>query len=157
MTVNSQAKGQQKHPVVGAAKNGFVVAWEDDQDGDNKYGVLARGFNADGTGKIADFAVPADTTGQHLNPSISMNGNGDFVIAWQADATSSGMYQIRARSFRGDGTQWMADWLVNKIDTGQQRVPDITLNAAGKLVAIWEDDMGNNGSFQLVARGFDSP
>lgn len=44
-TVNSDASGQQRVPATAADDQGrFVVAWQDDMDGDGKWLILQRNF-----------------------------------------------------------------------------------------------------------------
>ncbi len=157
-TVNTVDDGQQRNPSIGMASSGtFVVAWEDDPESDGTSVILARGFQATGSQSIADFRVHSATGGHHLEPSVSIPPKGGFVIGWQDDADGNGTWQIRARSFKADGSQWMAERTINTVAAGQQRAPRFALGDSGALVAIWEDDMDGNDAYQLVTRGFDSP
>lgn len=156
LAINSQAAGQQRKPAIGVDGSGaFVVAWEDDQDGDGNYQVWARGFNASGTATLPDFRVHTSTGGQHLVPAVARESAGGFVISWQDDGDGNGSYQIRARSMKADGSSWKDEWQVNTVAAGQQRAPHVAVNSNGTVVGIWEDDMDGNGSYQIVARGFD--
>jgi hypothetical protein len=61
-----------------------VVTWQAyDSDGINH--TMAQAFNADGTAAGAPFAV--GTRG--FAPSVAMDAEGDFVIAWRDDSTGS--------------------------------------------------------------------
>lgn len=158
MTVNSVAQGQQRNPAIGVSATGrFVVGWEDDQDGDGLYQIIARGFDASGAGVLADFDVPASPAGQHLHPAIAMAPDGSFGAAWQDDGDHDGEYDIRARSFRPDGTAWLSERTVNRVTSGQELAPGVAMSESGSVVGIWQDDMDGNGSYQIVARGYDSP
>ncbi|HEY3448577.1 MAG TPA: metallophosphoesterase [Myxococcales bacterium] len=155
-TVNSVSTGQQRKPVVAAdALGGFVVAWQDDQDADGNYNILARGFEPAGTQRIADFPAHLVLGGQHLNPTIGMAPDGSFVIGWQDDADANGTYQIRARAFSPTGVQRKAEFTLNRLASGQQRLPAVGFGSGGRLVAGWEDDMDGNGSYQILAGGDD--
>ncbi|MHA1376611.1 MAG: C25 family cysteine peptidase, partial [Promethearchaeota archaeon] len=80
MTVNSDYHGQQYKPRIAMDQNGnFAIVWEDDKNENNVYQILARGFNADGTQKFADFTVNSVATGQQYKPDIAMAPNGDFI------------------------------------------------------------------------------
>ncbi len=156
LTVNSQAAGQQRNPVVGAdAGGGFVVAWEDDQDGDGDYEILARGFEADGRQRFADLRVHAAAGGQHRAPALGVTAGGAFAVAWQDDGDGNGSYQIRAAGFTAQGAASLSERTVNRIADGQQRAPAVALDDAGALVIAWEDDMDGNGAYQLLARGLE--
>ncbi len=155
-TINSVASGQQRNPAIGVAASGaFVVAWADDQTNAGSHQILARGFSADGAPTIPDFRVHG-ATGSHFLPRVAMETNGSFAIIWQLAGGATGN-QVHARSFFADGTEWLPQWTVHRVDSGDQISPDLALNATGTLVATWADDMDGNGSFQILASGFDSP
>ncbi|HOX42887.1 MAG TPA: metallophosphoesterase [Myxococcota bacterium] len=156
LTVNTQSAGQQKNPAVGAdAGGGFVVAWEDDQDGDGNFQILARGFEAGGGQRFADRRVHEVAGGQHLRPALGVGAGGAFALAWQDDGDGNGTYQIRAAGFGASGAAGVAERTVNRIADGQQLAPGAALDGTGSLAVIWQDDMDGNDAFQLLARGLD--
>ena len=104
----------------------FVV-WEDDQDRNGFYQIYARGFNANGSQKFADFTVNSVASGQQLKPGIAMAAEGDFVVVWEDDQDRNGYYQIYARGFNANGGQTFADITVNIVASGQQRRPAIAM------------------------------
>jgi hypothetical protein len=156
LTVNSAAAGQQRNPVIGAdSGGGFAVAWEDDQDGDGNFQLLARGFEPDGRQRFADFRVHAGTGGQRLGPALGVAEDGSFAVAWEDDGDGNGAYQIRAAGFTAQGAAAFTERTVNRVPDGQQRAPAVALDDRGLLVVAWEDDMDGNGTHQLLARGLD--
>ncbi|MFT3925248.1 MAG: metallophosphoesterase [Myxococcales bacterium] len=155
ITVNSVAGGEQRKPDVAMDDNGnFVVVWEDDQDGNGSYQILARGFNANGTQKFADKTVNTVDDGQQYEPAIGMDSAGNFVVAWEDDQDANGSFQILARGFTATGAQRFADFTVNTVAAGQQFNPAVALDNSGDFVVGWEDDQDNNNLFQIFARGF---
>lgn len=157
LTVNSVAGGHHRKPAVAAAAAGnFVVTWEDDQDDNGYYQVLARGFTATGANRIATFTVNSVSGGQQLHPAIGMDGPGNFVIAWEDDQESDGLLQVYARGFAATGAARIADFRVNTGTTGTHMSPSLALDQDGDFVVAWEDDTDNNGSFQVLGRGFSS-
>jgi hypothetical protein len=154
--VNSVATGQQRRPAIGLAADGaFVVAWEDDQDGDGQFRILARGFTSAGAGRLPDFVVPSSAAGNHLAPAVSVASDGAFLVTWQADPDANGTFQIAARAWRADGSEWIPQWTVNRVAEGQQLAPDAALGPG--VVVAWQDDMDGNGVHQILARGLDLP
>jgi hypothetical protein len=153
-TVNSVAAGQQLQPDVAVAADGrFVVVWRDDQNSDGDAQILARGFDAAGAERFADFGV-SPATGQHLDPRVVCTDQADFVVTWADDTDGNGSYQVRAARYAANGVSTVAAWTVNTESTGQQLVPGAALNDSGALVIVWEDDMDGNGVFQILGRGF---
>jgi uncharacterized protein YxeA len=155
ITINSIAQGQQLKPRIAMDQNGnFVVVWEDDKDKNGFYQILARGFNANGTQKFAQFTVNSVSRGQQFKPAIGMAPNGDFVVAWEDDKNENGFYQILARGFNANGSQKFADITVNSNFRGQQYKPAIAMASDGDFVVVWQDDNNENGIFQILGRGF---
>jgi hypothetical protein len=152
-TVNSVAKGQQRHATIAMNANGqFVVVWEDD-GGDGIYQIKARGFNADGSERFSQRTVNAVAAGQQYRPAIGMDAAGNFVVAWEDDQGSDGIYQIKARGFRPDGSLLFGQILVNTVATGQQRKPNVAVHPDGRFVVAWEDS-GGDDVYQIKARAF---
>jgi hypothetical protein len=154
-TVNSAAAGQQRHPAIAMAPDGrFVVAWEDDSDGDGNAQIFVRGFDAGGVQSFADESVHTDVLGKRERPAVGMDANANFIVAWRDDSDSNGSYQIHARGFNASGTQKFARITVNSVATGQQRNPAIGVDKDGAFVVAWEDDPQSDGNYQVFARGF---
>jgi predicted phosphodiesterase len=153
--VNTVTSGQQTDPAIAMdAAGNFVVAWEDDQDGNNYYQILARGFTAAGAQRIAPLTVNSASAGQQFRPTVGMDAAGNFVVAWEDDQDDNGLFQVFARGFTSTGAQRFAQFQVNQQATGQHGKPSIALDSDGDFAVSWEDDQDNNGFFQIYARGF---
>lgn len=153
--VNTIASGEQRYPALAADRDGnFVVAWEDDNDGNGSYQIYARGFNADGSERFPAMTVNSTSNGQQLRPAVAMDDNGRFVVTWEDDQDGNGYYQILARGFYADGSQRFTDRTVNSASVGQQFRPAIAMAPSGEFVVAWEDDQNNDGKFKIMGRGF---
>lgn len=158
LTVNAVDTGQQRNPAIGVASSGaFVVAWEDDQDRDGEYQLLARGFGAGGAPGLSEFRVHGTAGGDHLAPSLAMAPDGTWALAWEDDGAADGWFQVHAAAFGAEGAELLAEWTVNRIDDGQQLTPSVGLSGEGAIAVAWWDDMDKNGTGQLLAAGFDAP
>ncbi|WP_437523184.1 metallophosphoesterase [Sorangium sp. So ce726] len=154
-TVNTVSDGQQSRPAVACDASGnFVVAWEDDQDGNGYYQILARGFTAAGAQRIATFTVNSVAAGEQFNPAIAMDSDGDFVVAWEDDQDDDANFQIYHRGFTATGGNRFAQRAVNTNTAGQHTMPSIGMANNGNFVVAWEDDQDDNGYYQIYARGF---
>ncbi|NMB77110.1 MAG: hypothetical protein GYA21_18525 [Myxococcales bacterium] len=155
--VNPNSAGQQGAPAVGMAADGsFVVAWEDDADGNGTYQIHARGFNADGSERIARFSVNRVDTGQQRNPAVGVSPDGRFVVAWEDDRDKNGAMQVWVRGFNADGSERFSERSVHADANGKRQRPAVAATADGGFVVAWEDDSDGNGTFQIHARGFDA-
>ena len=152
--VNTHITGNQRNPSVSLDADGdFVVVWEGpDQHGT---GIYARHFAADGTGGD-EIPVNMYTTGNQRAPSVSLDADGEFVVAWQSygeDGDGDGIY---AQRFAADGTALAAEIPVSMYTTGNQRAPSVSLDADGDFVVAWHS-FGQGGSgygYGVYARRF---
>jgi hypothetical protein len=97
--VNTHTTNNQREPSVAMdAKGDFVIAWDSrDQDG-SSYGVYAQRYSADGVAQGGEFRVNTYTPGMQRVPSVAMDSNCDFVVAWVSylqDGASNGVYAKR--------------------------------------------------------------
>ena len=91
--INTTAPLDQTLPSVAMDANGdYVVAWNNQVHlGPNYlYDVEARVYNSAGQAQTGEIVV-AQTTGD-TRPSVAMDANGDFVVAWQVLNTSTYLY-----------------------------------------------------------------
>lgn len=157
MTVNANSSGHHQNPSIDVNSAGdFVIVWEDDSDDNGNYEIHAAGFNDQGAKLFGDVKINAVTAGQQLRPSVNLAETGDFVVAFQDDNDGNGYYQIYAVEFNADGSRRERGvFTVNENAGGQQFMPVIALHNIDNYVILWEDDMNNNGIFEVLAKGYD--
>jgi len=145
--------GSVNNPDVAMDNSGnFVVTWADDNDGNNTFQILARGFNSLYQDRFTTKTVNGNSGGQQVNPVIAMAGNGDYVVAWDDDR--SGTWDIGLRGYRANELDMFTETLANTTTAGEQISPDIAMDDSSRFVVIWEDDADLNQAFQIKARGF---
>jgi uncharacterized repeat protein (TIGR01451 family) len=140
--VNTSTPGVQQSPASAMAANGaFVVVWQGiDEGGDG--GIYAQRFAADASVAGGEFRVNAFTAGEQRNPTVAMNANGDFVVAWE-DALGDGSgFGITARTYLADGTALTDAVAVNTTGAGDQLSPSVAMAANGAFAVSWFDAKG---------------
>ncbi len=154
--VNVYTFGPQYVPVVGMDDDGdFVVAWESRQDG-SEYGVFARRFNSLGVAQGAPFQVNTYTPNYQERPSIDLDSDGDFVIAWQSSLQDGSSFGIFARRFSSSGAPLTAELPVNSTTADVQLTPAVAADADGDFVVAWESHLQDGSSWGIFARRFSS-
>ena len=129
-------------PTIAMDADGdFVIAWEsyDGQDGDYE-GISAQRYTADGSTVGAEFQVNTYTTGSQKTPSIAMDADGDFVIAWQSngqDNVGEPRYGVYAQRYSADGSTVGSEFLVNTETSENQHMASIAIDADGDFVIAW--------------------
>ncbi len=143
--VNSSLNGSEWYPAVAMDANGdFVVAWQGNEQAGFSTGIYARRFNAAGVSQGNDIHVNTHTTGYQMTPTIGMDADGDFVIAWTSqnqDGSSDGVY---AQRFNAAGTPQGTEFRANTYTTNVQRSPSLAMDDSGNFVIAWESD-GQDG------------
>ena len=141
IAVNTVTFSTQSNASVAVDADGdFVVAWQSQGQDGSIYGVYAQRYNAAGVAQGAEFQVNAFTTSQQRNPSVALDADGDFVVAWQSvnqegASSSEGVY---ARRFNAVGVAQGGEFLVNTFTTGQQRNPSVAVDADGDFAVAWQ-------------------
>lgn len=157
--VNQIHTGIQRDPTVCAnGSGGFFVAWSDgsgvlDTDG---YGIAATVLDATGypSGPGTDFAVNTTLVGHQLTPAAVLQPTFGPVVVWTDGSQSEDLqeYAIRARLLTPEGTARVNylshsdDFAINTTTAGAQELPALASDDAGKLLIVWQDWSGLDGS-----------
>jgi hypothetical protein len=147
-TTDHQAK-----TVAVDADGDFVVVWTSDQTGTRD--VYAQRFNSLGVARGPEFRVNATTNGSQYNPSVAMDADGDFVVAWQDVLT------VYARMYNSSGTALTGEFQVNTDTGGLKERPSVAMDAAGDFVIVWtavnQDPDGSAGIYAQLYASDGSP
>lgn len=131
-----------RYPVVGAdANRSFAVAWLDDRSHNT---IMARLFDANGLAKTDTFEVSTIPVSSVTRPSIAMNAEGYFVVAWDGDPDLAGLDDIHARLFDPNGVPMGEQFLVNTTIDGPQRYPQVAMNNLCDFMIVWETPIDPN-------------
>jgi hypothetical protein len=159
--------GAQRYPGVGLDNGGdFVVTWQTYADDGNSYGVFARRFTSSGPALGGEFLVNAYTSGAQRFPSIEVDGDGDFVIAWQSYGQDGSVTGVFAQRFNSLGQRLQAEFQVNThTNLGQSGTygagtnlapPGISINPSGDFVVAWHSYAQDGVQGGIFAQRFDN-
>lgn len=149
-------------PSVGIDDDGnFAVCWADNRFKSAKC-VYAQMYKNDGSPAGENFLVN-DTVSflgiynSSYQPDLSMNNNGEFVIAWLGGGNIGSLYPgIYAKKFDKEGNQTGDELPVT--DESQNIYPDemaVAINNSGNIVVTWYDnieDVFGNVYFQRFSQ-----
>jgi Ca2+-binding RTX toxin-like protein len=156
--VNTYTTGQQRTSTVAMDADGdFVITWSSGelgdapgQDGDS-YGVYAQRYNAVGVRQGSEFRVNTFTSDVQANSTVSMDADGDFVVAWSSGLrTGSGQdgsqYGVYAQRYNAAGVKQGGEFRVNTFTAEEQGLPSVSMDATGNFVVVWtsENQDGSN-------------
>ena len=144
--VNSDSTGMQRDPIVAMNANGeCVVVFQDESgnDGDG-WGVFARLFDATGNPLGAQFVVSNSTVGDQVDPHISMDYLGNFIVSWvDAGGVDS---EVMARRFDRFGDPLGNEFTVHAAGkAGDQGYQKFCVSQSGqRFIAVWFDNDSND-------------
>jgi hypothetical protein len=145
--------------AVSSAGNGsFVIVWESPQDASG-YAVMARRYDASGTGIGSEFRVNTYTTSHQYFGAVDMNPRGRFVITWQSygqegapDIVSqTGVY---AQRYNRDGQAQDPVFAVNTFTTDVQARASVALDAGGAFTVAWRSVLQDGDASGVFGRRF---
>jgi len=149
--VNSTTAGSQIFPSIAINPIGdFVITWAAGGQGNpDGVDIFSRRFNADGTAVGTEFLVNNYTTGDQNHPSISMNPQGEFIIAWNSADQDGGNYGIYAQRYLPSGSPIDPEFRVNSHTSQSQSNSSIATDARGNFVVAWNSN-GQDGDAEGV-------
>ena len=159
--VNQANTGSQTSPAVAIDADGdFVIAWSSYGESLDleENGIFARRYNAAGTAQGNEFKVNTTTTGDESAPSVGVDLDGDFVIAWQFYAYGGDSYEygMFARRYTNSGATAGGEFRIDTATTRTHFDIDLARNEAGKFVASWVMNDLSGGGAGIFARRFTS-
>ncbi|MFO1019515.1 MAG: VCBS repeat-containing protein [Planctomycetales bacterium] len=147
--VNPVVAGDQTGVHVARNSSGAtVVTWASTEGGD--YDVYAQRFNAWGAKLGITFRVNATAAGDQYNPSVAIDEEGNFVIAWQSSQLD-GSGDIYFRRFNAFGGSVPTDILVNSNTALFQSNPEVAMDSAGNTVIVWQSNV-QSGNTQIIGQ-----
>ena len=138
-----------RRSVAMDASGNYVVVWAGNGttagnlDAD---GVFAQRYNASGVAQGVEIRVNTVTANNQHQPSVAMDANGNFVVAWASDGQDGGGSGVYAQRYNAAGTAQGAAFLVNTTTANDQVIPFVAMNASGTFVIAWEADGGQDGA-----------
>ena len=145
--VSSEVTGAQASPAIAMdAAGDFVVAWQSQGQDGSSWGVYAQRYDASGASQGGEFQVNTTTNQEQSSPSVAMDADGDFAIAWQG---LPGNFDIYVQQYASDGTPIGGETQVNAFTGGDQKSPDIAMDADGDQFVVWEGKTGGGTSDEI--------
>ena len=140
LLVNTYTTGPQGFPEIAVTGTGeYVVTWESAPQDGSDFGVYAQRFAADGTKIGPELQVNTYTTGTQWDPSVAVDGAGNFVVAWHGDGGNPS-FDVFARRFDASGSPLGDQFQVNTFTTDYQGNTSVASAADGGFLVVWESD-----------------
>ncbi|MEX2141520.1 MAG: putative Ig domain-containing protein [Pirellulales bacterium] len=142
--VNQTTAGKQGKPAVEIAPDGsIVVAWEGSGGGDFA-GVFVRRFTASGAAIGPETLANDPSPLRQSDPTIAVQVDGSFLVAWTNRGVDGSGYDIVARRFDAAGRPASPQFAVNSNRAGDQVAPDVAPLANGAYDVVWSSIGAND-------------
>jgi len=151
-TVPSNNLKDQTHSDVAMDSLGnYVVVYRsfgDTGDSANHANIYARLFDKDGIPIGTEFRVNNQIYHDQKSPSLSMQHNGEFVVAWEGKDVASDKNTIWLKRYDGNGNVLLNDAIVAQDGTetfGDFTVsnPDVAINEMGSQAIVYQRNYDN--------------
>jgi hypothetical protein len=148
--VNTYITNDQRYPSAAMDPNGnFAITWNSmGQDGSSQ-GVFAQLYDSNGWPQGLEFQVNTYTANSQMFPSIAMDKNGNFVIAWMSEGQDGNGWGIFAQRYNRTSVPQGSEFQVNTYTTDHQSYPSVAMDPNGNFVIAW-NSLGQDGSIQGV-------
>ena len=155
--VNTHTITDQFMPAIALDLDGdFVVAWQSSfQDGSGD-GVFARRFSSAGAPLGVELQVNLYTDDTQQLPTVAMDSDGDFVVAWQSQGQDGSSYGVFVRRFSSAGAAVTSEIPVNVHTTSTQAYPAVSDAADGDFVVVWQSNNQDGLLYSVFGRRFTS-
>jgi hypothetical protein len=133
----------------------FVVVWysRGSFGGDTHFNsAQGQRYKSDGSMQGAQFQVNTYTTGGQEPAGVTMEADGDFVVAWESFGsfeTDSSYSSVQVQRFGSDGSAQGAQFQVNTFTTWYQSPSSVATGDDGNFVVVWT----TAGPFGVEAQG----
>ena len=148
---NTYTTLNQRVPSVAAAGDGdFVVVWQGQGLGSDSsgYGIQGQRYYGAGGAAGGQFQVNTYTTLNQRVPSVSAEGDGNFVVVWQSLGSSGSDTSddsVQGQRYDSAGSAVGSQFQVNSYTTNYQRLPSVSAEGDGDFVVVWQS-LGSSGS-----------
>jgi D-aminopeptidase len=148
---NSHTTSQQLRPSVAMDPDGnFVVVWQSYGSAGtdtSHFSIQGQRFAANGAA-LGEFQVNSYTTAYQGRPSVAMDPDGNFVVAWSSNGSlesDASDQSIQAQLYAANGAPLFGQFQVNTYTTSSQVAPIVAMDSNGAFVVVWES-VGSAGT-----------
>ena len=153
--INTERRGTQSQPAVAIAGDGSAVVVWHGPGVEDASGIWMQRISADGELVGDETLVNTTTEGEQVDPSVAMNDEGNFVVAWSSRGQDGDAWGIFAQRFDANGNTVGDEFAGNTTTVGSQRQPSVAISTGGQFTIAW-DSLGQDGdSWGVFARRFD--
>jgi hypothetical protein len=152
--VNTNAQNDQVLQDSASLTDSTLVAvWTETNNDDGNSEVRARIVNAVEPSESVDFTVNETVDYWQLNPEVSSDTAGNFVVVWDSFGQDGDAEGVFMRRYNKDGEALGSEEQVNETTDNEQVNPSVAMNPDGSWVVVWETYAHPGGnSYDIIAQ-----
>jgi hypothetical protein len=141
--VNTFTTSIQSKPSIAVDNNGnFVITWNSANQDGSLYGIYAQRYNSNGIAQGTEFRINTTTGDNQKNPSLAVDSNGNFTVAWESYNQDGFRWGIYAQRYNSNGVRQGSEFLVNTFTNLNQINSSIAMDSDGDFVITWQSALG---------------
>lgn len=154
--VNTTTSNNQIEPTIAMNSSGeYIVVWaSEDQDGDD-YGIYFQYYDSSGTAFGSETLVESSATytvGAQRHPTVTLDNQGEFSIAWMSDGTDGDGQGIYFKRFTTGSVALTSTLRMNNGSAGEQKHPDIAGDSSGNCIVVFGSNDEDGDGFGIAMR-----
>lgn len=136
----------------------LVVTWREGASGSQD--VRIRRYDNTGTAEGPSSSVATSTAGDQTDPSISMDGDGNYVVVWEGAGDQAGHSDtsgVFGQKFDATGAKVGDEFRINQTTSGTQQMASAAMLNLDNFVTVWSgngDQSNQTDSSGVFARQF---
>jgi hypothetical protein len=155
--VNTLTENRQAQSSVAMDEEGnFVVIWGRAGPTASDYGIYGQLFDTSATPVGTEFLVNTYSIGGQQLPSVDMDEQGNFVVAWTSNSQDGSGTGIFAQRFNSDGSKLGSEFQVNTHTDSDQRRPSIAIDGQGSFIIVWHSMDQDGSGYGVFGQRYDA-
>ncbi|MEM4729558.1 MAG: Ig-like domain-containing protein [Thermoplasmata archaeon] len=144
--------GHQRNPYVAIDGNDNIfIIWTDWRDGWENKNIYAKLYDPNGS-QISDEIIICDAPGSQDSPSVTLDSNNNFFVAWEDYRNS--FSDIYMKKFDWNGKRISPEFAVCTVQ-GHQTRPSIAIDSKNTIIVTWMD-FRNWIDYNIYVKKFDT-
>ncbi len=144
--VNTTLQGTQADASVAANATGdFVVVWQTRFPNSLLRSIFGQRFSKTGQKVGAEFRVNEDRIEKDFLPTVAMDPDGNFVVAWESFSPERpDCMQVRGRLYRRNGTSVGPEFPAAPGGAACGEAPKVAFGPDGRFAIVWQVELGSS-------------
>ena len=135
---NSTTTGWQGHPDVAMDSAGnYTFVWQDYALDGSDAGIFMQRYDKNDNTVGSQTQVNTTTAGNQINPSIEMDNDGNFMIAWSSFGQDGDHFGIVSQIYDNSGSAVGGEIDVNTTTAGSQDYPSVSVSSYNTYLVSW--------------------